>query len=156
VHRCSESGSSIRCKGHEPPLTVLAEEELPELADPVESADDPVLEADEVEEGVVVVDVAPVEEVTDEVVALVVADVPACVAADAAPSTTTAALPATPKDIVSLRRRRNARSRSSTVMRRFGADITSPPAHAQVACVSGRGPARMESCAATAAHLAGR
>lgn len=122
----------------------------------MESADDPVLEEDEVEEGFVVVDVVPVEEVTDEVVALVVEDEPACVAADATASTTTAALPATPKDIVSLRRRRNARSRSSTVMRPFGAVITSPPAHAQVACVGGRGPARMESYAATAAHLAGR
>ena len=150
MHRCSESGSSIRGKGHEPPLTVLAEEELPELADPVESADDPVLEEDEDGEGVVVVDVI------DEVVALLVADVPACVAADATARTATAALPATPKDIVSLRRRRKARSRSSTVMRRFGADITSPPAHAQVACLGGRGPAGTGSCAATSAHLAGR
>ena len=88
-------------------MTVLADEELPELADPLDSDDDPVLEEDD--DGVVVTDVFPVDDVTDEFDALL-ADVPACVAADATARAATAALPATPNDIVSLRRRRSARS----------------------------------------------
>jgi hypothetical protein len=39
----------MRDQGHEPPLTVLADDALPELADPVESEDDPLL-ADEEDE----------------------------------------------------------------------------------------------------------
>ena len=50
VHRRAESGTSMRGKGHEPPLTVLADDALPELADPVESEDDPLL-ADEEDDG---------------------------------------------------------------------------------------------------------
>ena len=68
-----------------------------------------------------------VEDVTDDVEALV-AEVPALVWYAATPSTATAAAPATPKDAVSFLRRRSARSRSATVMRRFGAGITGPPA----------------------------
>jgi hypothetical protein len=146
VHRCSESGTSIRGKRHEPPLTVLADEELPELTDPVESDDDPVPEEDEDGDGVAVTDVVPVDDVTDDFDALL-ADVPACVAADATARAATAALPATPNDIVSPRRRRSARSRSSTVMRRFGAGITA------LACECGGGREWSASCAATAAHL---
>jgi hypothetical protein len=63
----------MRGKGHEPPLTVLAEDELPVLADPVDS-DDPVLvDEDEDDEGVAVV----VDDVTDDVEAELVAEVPA-------------------------------------------------------------------------------
>jgi hypothetical protein len=61
----------MRGKGHEPPLTVLAEDELPVLADPVDS-DDPVL-VDVDDEGVAVV----VDDVTDDVEAELVAEVPA-------------------------------------------------------------------------------
>ena len=61
----------MRGKGHEPPLTVLAADELPVLADPVDR-DDPVDE-DEDDEGVAVV----VDDVTDDVEAALVAEVPA-------------------------------------------------------------------------------
>ena len=63
----------MRGKGHEPPLTVLAEDELPVLADPVDS-DDPVLvdEDDEDADGVGVVVV--VDDVTDDVEAPLVAE----------------------------------------------------------------------------------
>jgi hypothetical protein len=122
VHRCAESAPSIRGKGHEPPLTVLADDELPVLADPVDSEDDPVLEVDEEDEddeddGVGVLAVAE-----DDITALLaVLDVPACVCAASSASAATAAVPTTPKDVVSLPRRRSARSRSTAVMRRFGA-----------------------------------
>jgi hypothetical protein len=111
----------MRGKGHEPPLTVLAEDELPVLADPVDS-DDPVL-VDEDGVGVVVVAV----DVTDDVEAALVAEVPALVWYAATPSTATAIVPMTPKDAVSFLRRQSARSRSAGVMRRFGAGITGPP-----------------------------
>jgi hypothetical protein len=116
----------MRGKGHEPPLTVLAEDELPVLADPVES-DDPVLvdEDDEDADGVGVVVVAV--DVTDDVEAALVAELPALVWYAATPSIPTATVPMTPKDAVSFLRRRSARSRSTTVMRRFGAGITEPP-----------------------------
>ena len=66
----------MRGKGHEPPLTVLAEDELPELADPVDS-DDPALvdEDDEDADGVGVAVV--VDDVTDDVDDPLVAEVPA-------------------------------------------------------------------------------
>ena len=111
----------MRGKGHEPPLTVLAEDELPVLADPVDRED----EADGVGVAVVVV---PVAEVPDEVVVLLdVVDVAAFVCAAATAIAATAAVPSTPNDFVSLPRRRSARSRSAAVMRRFGAGITGPP-----------------------------
>jgi hypothetical protein len=98
-------------EGHEPPLTVLAEEEFPVLADPVESDDDPVLdeefdEADDAD-GVAVV-VVPVDDVTEDVDTLLAVDAPACVSAAAIPSAATATPPATPSDTVSFRRRRSA------------------------------------------------
>ena len=128
-------------EGHEPPLTVLAEEEFPVLADPVESDDDPVLdeefdEADDAD-GVAVV-VVPVNDVTEDVDTLLAVDAPACVSAAAIPSAATATLPATPSDTVSFRRRRSARSRSSTVIRRFGAGITGPPGDARTGEATGR------------------
>ena len=140
----------MRGKGHEPPLTVLAEDELPVLADPVDRED----EADGVGVAVVVV---PVAEVPDEVVVLLdVVDVAAfvCEAATATAIAATAAVPSTPNDFVSLRRRRSARSRSAAVMRRFGAGITGPPG--SVRSVS---EARCERAAcreASAAHRADR
>lgn len=95
------------------------------LADPVESDDDPVL--DEEDDGVVVAAV-PEDDVTVVLDPLVVVvDVPACVCAARMASAATAAVPTTPNDVVSLPRRRSARSRSATVMGRFGAGITEPP-----------------------------
>jgi hypothetical protein len=128
VHRCAESAPSIRGKGHEPPLTVLAEDELPVLAEPVESDDDPVLDEDDDEDeadddaGVVAV---PDEDIVVEDDALpAVLAVPAWVCADRTASDATAAVATTPKAVVSLPRRRSARSRSAAVMRRFGVRIT--------------------------------
>jgi hypothetical protein len=142
----------MRGKGHEPPLTVLAEDELPVLADPVDRED----EADGV--GIVVV-VVPVAEDLDEVVVLLdVVDVAAFVCAAATATATaiaaTAAVPSTPNDFVSLPRRRSARSRSAAVMRRFGAGITGPPGG-----VRSVAEARFERAAcreASAAHRADR
>jgi hypothetical protein len=140
----------MRGKGHEPPLTVLAEDELPVLADPVDRED----EADGV--GIVVV-VVPVAEDLDEVVVLLdVVDVAAfvCAAATATAIAATAAVPSTPNDFVSLPRRRSARSRSAAVMRRFGAGITGPPGG-----VRSVAEARFERAAcreASAAHRADR
>jgi hypothetical protein len=65
VHRRAERRASRRSKGHEPPLTVLAEDELPELADPVDSDDDPV-DVD-VDAGVVVVVAVAPDDATDVV-----------------------------------------------------------------------------------------
>jgi hypothetical protein len=99
------------------------------LADPVESDDDPVLaeEEDEEDDGVGVV-VVPEDDVTVEDDApLAVLDVPAWVCAARMASAATAAVPTTPKDVVSLPRKRSARSRSAAVMRRFGAGITESP-----------------------------
>ena len=78
----------MRGKGHEPPLTVLAEDELPVLADPVDS-DDPLL-VDDDEDGVGVAVV--VDDVTDDVEAALVAEVPALVWYAATPSAATAAV----------------------------------------------------------------
>ncbi len=116
----------MRGKGHEPPLTVLADDELPELADPVDSDDPELVDEDEDDEDGVGVAVV-VDDVTDDVEAALVAEVPALVWYAATPSAATAAAPATPKDAVSLLRRRSARSRSAGVTRRFGAGITGPP-----------------------------
>jgi hypothetical protein len=109
-------------KNHDPPVTVLADEELPVLADPVDSADDPVL----VDEGDGVAVAA--DDVIDDVDTVLVVDVPASVWYAATASAATAAVPTTPKEAVSFLRRRSARSRSAAVMRRFGAGITEPPA----------------------------
>ena len=112
-------------KAHEPPVTVPADEALPLLADPVDSEvealvlvlDDPVL----------VVVIVVVEEDADP---LDVEDAPAWVCAAATAIAATAIVPATPEDIVSLRCRRRALSRSATVMRRFCAAISAAPGNA--------------------------
>ena len=97
------------------------------LADPVDSDDEPVL-LDEADADGVDVD----DDVTEEVdAALVVADVPVCVCAATTASAATAAVPAIPKDVVTLPRSRSARSRSAAVMRRFGAAITAAPGSAR-------------------------
>jgi hypothetical protein len=148
----------MRGKSHEPPLTVLADDELPVLAEPVDSDDEPVLvdvdddEGDE--DGVVVAAVVPVDDVTDVVVLLVAVDVPACVCAAATARAATAAVPATPKNVVSLPRRRSARSRSAGVTRRFGAAISAPPGaeRSEGAAPEARAPSRR----AGAAHRADR
>src|SRR5580700_4600954 len=107
MHRRAERGASIRTMSHEPPLTVLAEDALPELADPVDSDDDPV--AVEVDAGVAVV--VALEDATDDVVTLPadVAD-PASVCAATTARAATAAVPSTPKPVVSLPRKRSPRS----------------------------------------------
>jgi hypothetical protein len=112
------------------------------LADPVDSDDEPVLLDEEEADGVDVDD-----DVTEEVDApLVVVDVPVCVCAARTASAATAAVPAIPKDVVSLPRSRSARSRSAAVMRRFGAAITAAPGSsrerdgAELVSVVSRGP----------------
>ena len=76
VHRRPEGGSSIRGDCHEPPVTVLADDELPELAEPGDSDGDELLD---VGEGVVVL--VPMVVVVDA--ADPADDVPACVRAAA-------------------------------------------------------------------------
>jgi hypothetical protein len=66
----------MRDQGHEPPLTVLADDALPALADPVESEDDPLLVDEEAEADGVAVGVV-VDDATDDVDAVLVVDVPA-------------------------------------------------------------------------------
>ena len=65
----------MRDEGHEPPLTVLADDALPALADPVESEDDPLLvdEEDEADGVAAGVDVDAI----DDVDAVLDVDVPA-------------------------------------------------------------------------------
>jgi hypothetical protein len=136
--------------GHEPPLTVLAEDALPELAEPVDS-DDP----DDVDAGVVVADDVALDDATDDVVTLfAVVEDPESVCAATTASAATAAVPSTPNAVVSLPRRRSARSRSAAVMRRFGAAITESPGAAS----PGSGVRRSESApfGASGAHRAGR
>jgi hypothetical protein len=128
VHGCAERGASIRTKGHEPPLTVLAEDELPELADPVDSEDEPV----DVVVGAAVGVAAALGDVTEDVVTLAAVEDPASVWAATTARTATAVVPSTPNAVVSLPRRRSARSRSAKVMRRFGAAITGSPAVASM------------------------
>jgi hypothetical protein len=98
--------------GHEAPLTALADDELPVLAEPVASDEELLLEA----EGAAVLDAAVV--VIDVVDVAVL--VPACVCAERTASAATATVPAMPDDAVSFLRSRSARSRSATVIRRFG------------------------------------
>ena len=63
----------MRGQGHEPPLTVLADDELPALTDPVESEDDPLVDEEALGDGVAVV---VVDDVIDDV-AVVDVDFPA-------------------------------------------------------------------------------
>lgn len=106
------------------------------LADPVDSEDDPVLVEDEDDEdadGVAVLVAA--DDVTDDVdTVLDAVDVPECVCAATTASAATAAVPTTPNAVVSLLRRRSARSRSATVIRRLGAAITGPPEFGSSVC----------------------
>jgi hypothetical protein len=60
---------------HEPPLTVLAEDALPELADPVDSDDDP----GDVDAGVAVADGVALDDVIDVATLLAVVEDPASV-----------------------------------------------------------------------------
>jgi hypothetical protein len=103
----------MRGQGHDPPLTVLAEDELPALADPVDSDEEELLAAGD---GVAVLDDEVVVEDVD-----VVPAVPACVCAAATASAATATVPSMPAEAVSRPRSRSARSRSAGVMRRLGA-----------------------------------
>jgi hypothetical protein len=99
----------VRGDGHEAPLTVLADDELPLLADPVASGDDvAVLDVGVPDVEVVVIDVVDVAEV-----------VPACVCAESAARAATASVPAMPDDTVSCLRNLSARSRSATVVLRM-------------------------------------
>ena len=113
---------------------------MPELADPVDSDDDPVdVDVDVDVDGVVVVVAIAPDDAADDVVT-VPADVedPAWVCAATTASSATAVVPSTPKPVVSLPRRRSPRSRSAGVRRRFGAAITGSPvaAHASVGLAS--------------------
>ncbi len=99
------------------------------LADPVDSDDEPVLLDADDDAGVVVVEVDDL--IAEDDAALV--DVPAWVCAAVTASTATAAVPMTPNDAVSLPRRRRARSRCSTVIRRLGDCITRAPGKVPVA-----------------------
>jgi hypothetical protein len=101
----------MRSQGHEAPLTVLAEDALPVLAEPVDRDDELLLDADGV--GVLLTDVVVMSVVDVAVV------VPACVCAAMAASAATATVPRAADVVVSLRRRRSARSRCATVIRRF-------------------------------------
>jgi hypothetical protein len=96
----------VRDCGHEPPLTVLADEALPLLADPLESDEELLLD----DVGLAVLDVAVVVMDVVDVAVLV----PAWVCAESAASATTATVPAIPDDAVSRLRNRSARSRRAT------------------------------------------
>ena len=68
VHRSAEGRSSMRGAGHDAPLTVLADDELPVLADPVESPDEVLEVADGVLDVVVDADaIVDDEALTDDV-----------------------------------------------------------------------------------------
>jgi hypothetical protein len=110
VHRGAECGAPEGRQRHDAPLTVLADEALPLLAEPLESDEELLLD---VGEEVLVVAVV----VIDAVVAAVV--VPAWVNAATPASAATATVPAIPDVVVSLLRSRRARSRSATVILRL-------------------------------------
>jgi hypothetical protein len=139
VHRRPEGGSSIRGDCHEPPVTVLADDELPELAEPGERDDEELLEEELLEEELLDDELLDVGEGVVVLVPIVVVvdaadpaeDVPACVRAAAVASTATATVPATPAEAMSLVRRRNALSRSAGVIRRLGAAISAGPGDAR-------------------------
>jgi hypothetical protein len=104
---------------HDPPVTVLAEDEFPALADPVESDEDELLDDEELLDvgfGVALLDDVVVDDDVD-----VVPVAPAWVCAAATASTATATVPSTPAEAASRPRRRSARSRSAGVMRRLEA-----------------------------------
>ncbi len=100
LHEGSERRSPVRGDGHEAPLTALADDELPLLAEPVASGAAVLLDA-----GVVVIDVVDVA-----------LRVPAYVCAESAARATTATVAPTPDDTVSFFRNLSARSRSATVI----------------------------------------
>ncbi len=112
LHQGPECGSPVRGDGHEAPLTVLADDELPLLAEPVASGDGVEVAVLDLAVPDVVVDVIDVVEP-----AVVV---PACVCAESAARATTATVPAMPDETVSFFRNLSARSRSATVSRRRG------------------------------------
>jgi hypothetical protein len=118
---------------HEPPVTVLADDELPELAEPGDSdaelLEEELLDEEPLDVGEGVVVLVPIVVVVDA--ADPADDVPACVRAAAVASTATATVPATPAEAMSLVRRRNALSRSAGVMRRLGAAISVGPGDAR-------------------------
>lgn len=108
LHEGPERGSPVRSDGHEAPLTVLADDELPVLAEPVASGAAVLVAAEGVavlDAGVVVMDVVDVA-----------VRVPACVCAESAARATTATVPAMPDETVSFFRNLSARSRSATVI----------------------------------------
>jgi hypothetical protein len=70
MHRGAEGSSSMRGAGHDAPLTVLADDAFPVLADPVESADELLLA---VADGVL--EVVDADDIVD-VEAALTADVP--------------------------------------------------------------------------------
>ncbi len=106
---------------HDAPLTVLAVDEVPVLAEPVDSAE----ELLEVAEGVLVVATDVDAVLTDD--ALLTDEVPGCVSAASPARAATATVLVAPSSRTSLPRNRRARSRSATVIRRFGAAITATP-----------------------------
>lgn len=108
----------MRGDGHEAPLTVLADDELPLLAEPVASGDGVAVAVLDVAEPDVVAVPDVVVDVIDVVELAVV--VPACVCAESAARATTATVPAMPDETVSFFRNLSARSRSATVSRRRG------------------------------------
>jgi hypothetical protein len=97
------------------------------LAAPVESDDDPVLEEDEADDDVGALAVPEDDIIVEDDALLAALDAPAWVCAARTASAATAAVAITPKEVVSLPRRRSARSRSAVVMRRFGFGITASP-----------------------------
>jgi hypothetical protein len=112
-------------------VTVLAEDELPELAEPVES-EEPLLDDEllDVGVGVGVVVVVALEDGDDVLTVLMVVEDPESVCAATTASTATAAVPRTPREAVSLPRSRSARSRSTGVTSFLGAFMNGPPAAA--------------------------
>jgi len=115
---------------HDAPLTVLADDEFPVLTEPVDSAE----ELLEVADGVLVVATDVDVVLSDD--ALLTDDVPGCVSAARPARAATATLLVAPSSRASLPRNRRARSRSATVIRRFGAAITATPAAGLPAVVS--------------------
>jgi hypothetical protein len=103
----------MRGQGHDPPVTVLAEDELPVLADPVDSDEEELLDAGD---GVAVLVATEVEEDDDVDVPVVV---PACVCAATIANAATATVPNTPDAAVSLPRSRSALLRWAGVRPRF-------------------------------------
>ena len=110
VHRGAERGAPEGREGHDAPVTVLADEALPLVAEPLDRDDELLDEAGEV---VPVVAVVVIDAVDPAV------DVPECVLAASPATAATAIVPTTPDVVVSFLRRRRARSRSTTVILRL-------------------------------------